>query len=149
MSTSLHLCTPDDAQRLQSLVAAFHTEFQIERDEAQQEAALAPLLDGSPHGAVWLLGLPRAPVGYVVVTFGWSLELGGLDGTISELYVRPAVRKRGIASEALNALSKTLAASGLKALHLTVDDTNESAQRFFRRNHYEHRDGLVAMSRQF
>lgn len=147
--TNLHLCTPDDAPRLLPLIAAFHAEFGLDLDDAHREAAVMPLLQGSPHGAAWLLGPARAPVGYVIVCFGWAIELGGLDGFVDEIYIRPPVRGRGIASEALAALSKELAANGMKALHLEVDRDDESAQRFYQRNGYELRDRYALMSRYF
>lgn len=143
----LHLATPDDLPRLLPMVAALHEGEGYGTDDAHREAALAPLLDGSPHGAVWLIGPRMAPVGYVVVTFGWSIEFGGLDGIVDEVFIRPAVRGRGMATEALNALCKALAQSGVKALHLEVDRTNADACRLYSRCKFEARDSYMLMSR--
>ncbi|KPP87260.1 MAG: putative acetyltransferase [Rhodobacteraceae bacterium HLUCCA08] len=147
--TQLHLCTPDDLPRLMPLVAAFHAEYGLDLDDAHREAALMPLLEGSPHGAAWLIGPARAPVGYVVACFGWAIELGGLDGFVDELYIRPAVRGRGLASEALGALGTQLAGHGLKAFHLEVDRDDVKAQGFYKRLGYELRDRYALMSRYF
>ena len=92
----LHLATPEDTDSLLPLVAAFHGEMGYDTDTAHHMAAVKPLLNGSPHGAIWLVGPRRAPVGYVVISFGWSVEYGGLDGIVDEIYVRSAVRGRGI-----------------------------------------------------
>lgn len=144
---SLHLAAPDDLTRLLPLVAAFHTEMGIERDDTVREAALAPLLAGSPHGAVWLIGPRKAPVGYIALSFGWSLEFGGLDAMVDELYIRPAVRQRGMGSEALNALAKGLKESGVRALHLEVSHDDDATRRFYRRARFHERDGFMLMSR--
>ena len=53
------------------MVAAFHAEAGIAQDDAGRRAALAPLLEGSPYGAVYLIGPARAPVGYLAVCFTW------------------------------------------------------------------------------
>ena len=39
-----------------------------------------------------------------------------MDGVIDEIYVRPAIRNRGIASEVLSTLPKALADAGIKTL---------------------------------
>mmetsp|Transcript_6985 Transcript_6985/g.11259 ORF Transcript_6985/g.11259 Transcript_6985/m.11259 type:complete len:110 (-) Transcript_6985:2382-2711(-) len=106
-----------------------------------------PLLDGIPHGAAYLIGPPRAPIGYIVVTFGWSVEFGGMDGFVDELYVRPGVRGRGIASEVLISLPRALAGAGLKALHLEVGAANENAARIYSRAGFRLRDGYHLMTR--
>ena len=97
MSAALTLAGPDHLDALDRLVAAFHLEVGIEADEAQRRAAIAPPLEGIPHGAAYLIGPERAPIGYIVISFGWSMEFGGLDGMIDELYIRPGVRGRGVA----------------------------------------------------
>ena len=104
MTRILHLATSADLDRLEPMVAAYHGEEGIESSADQRRAALEPLLDGSPHGAVWMIGPKMSPVGYVAVSFGWSIELGGLDGVLDEFWIREKVRGRGMGSEALAAL---------------------------------------------
>lgn len=147
MSAALHLAGPDDIDRLLPLVAAFHAEQGIEQGDDTRRTALKPLLDGSPHGAVYIIGPARAPIGYIVLTFGWSLEFGGLDGFVDELWVRPAVRGRGIATEVLTELPRALAGAGLTALHLEVDRDNAAARRLYARSGFQPRDRYMLMSR--
>jgi ribosomal protein S18 acetylase RimI-like enzyme len=147
MSAALTLATPDHLERLLALITAFHAEQDIEMSADARAAGFAPLLDGIPHGCAYLIGPPRAPIGYVVVTFGWSVEFGGLDAIIDELYVRPGVRGRGIASEALLALPRALSAGGVKAIHLEVDRDNAAAVALYRRAGFAPRDRYMFMSR--
>lgn len=140
MSQLLHLATEADLERLLPMVAAYHAFEGIGSDDAHREAAIRPLLEGSPHGAIWLIGPKIAPVGYICVSFGWSLELGGLDGMIDELWVREKVRGRGMGSEALSALQKTLQAAGVRALSLEVAESNEKAVRIYARAGFQARD---------
>jgi ribosomal protein S18 acetylase RimI-like enzyme len=144
---SLHLATPEDLPKLLPLVAAFHDHQGFQTSPEHQHDAILPLLQGSPHGAVWLIGPRRAPVGYVVVSFGWSVEYGGMDAIIDEIYVRNAVRKRGMGSEALNGLAKALKDGGIRALHLETDLDNETLKRFYQRAKFVTRDGYASMSR--
>ena len=129
MSQLLHLAAPDDFDRLSGMVAAFHGEVGIESTEELRTRALMPLLEGSPLGAIWMIGPKMAPVGYVCVSFGWSIELGGMDGVIDELWIREKVRRRGMGGEALAALQTSLGEAGVKALHL--EKIGDSASRLY------------------
>ncbi|WP_299145810.1 N-acetyltransferase [uncultured Tateyamaria sp.] len=149
MSAALTLATSEHAEKLLPLVAAFHAEAGIEQTDELRAQAILPLLDGIPHGAAYLIGPPRAPIGYIVVTFGWSVEFGGMDGFIDELFVRPGVRGRGIASEVMLTLPRALAGAGLQALHLEVDANDAGAQRIYTRAGFRMRDGYHLMTRHF
>ncbi|MFY2824905.1 GNAT family N-acetyltransferase [Ruegeria sp. MALMAid1280] len=147
MSAALKLARPSDLDRLMGLVTAFHAETGIEQDIDQTRNALAPLLEGIPHGCIYLIGPGRAPLGYIVLTFGWSVEFGGMDGFVDEIYIRPAVRGRGIATEVLLDLPKALAGAGLTALHLEVDRSNEVTQKLYLRTGFRPRERYMLMSR--
>ncbi|WP_170599587.1 GNAT family N-acetyltransferase [Ruegeria arenilitoris] len=147
MSAALRLARPEDLDRLMGLVAAFHAEAGIEQDPDQRRDALTPLLEGIPHGCIYLIGPSRAPLGYIILTFGWSVEFGGMDGFVDEIYIRPAIRGRGIATEVLLDLPKALAGAGLTALHLEVDRTNEAAHKLYLRTGFKPRDRYMLMSK--
>jgi hypothetical protein len=106
---SLHLAQAEDIDRLMGLALAHHEELGQDSTPEALAAALEPLLTGVPHGAAWLIGPRRAPVGYVAVSFGWCIAHGGLEARVDELFIRPAVRGRGMAREALLALGKRCA----------------------------------------
>ncbi|SFD43755.1 GNAT family N-acetyltransferase [Roseivivax sediminis] len=144
---SLHLAGPEDAPKLLPMVAAFHAESGFDTDADHQESAIAPLLEGSPHGAVWLIGPRKAPVGYIVVTFGWSVEFGGLDAIIDEVYVRAAVRGRGMGSDALEGIAKALREAGVRALHLEADRSDTQLHSFYARARFKPREDYMYMTR--
>ncbi len=145
--TSLNIAKSEDFDRLLPLVSAFHTEAGITLDDTARRDAVMPLLDGSPHGVIYLIGPARAPIGYIAIGFGWSIEFAGMDGFIDEFYIRPGVRGRGIGSEVLLNLPKALANAGLKALHLEVLHSNERAQKLYQRRQFEPRQDYMLMTR--
>jgi ribosomal protein S18 acetylase RimI-like enzyme len=147
--TALHLAGPQDAERLIPMIAAFHAERGIAQSVEARAEALGPLLEGSPYGVAYLVGPARAPIGYVVISFGWSLEMGGMDGFLDEIYIRPGVRGRGIGSEVLQNLPKALAGAGLKALHLEARRDDPRIDGFYRRNKFEARTDHLLMTRRF
>jgi ribosomal protein S18 acetylase RimI-like enzyme len=145
--TQLTLAKPDHLQTLLRLAADYHEEHGMAQDAAARSGALGPLLEGSPHGAVYLAGPVRAPIGYVVITFGWSVASGGLDGFVDEIYVRPGVRGRGIGTELLHSVPRTLARAGLRAIHLHVDRDDARARRLYGRAGFQPREDAMLMSR--
>ncbi|GKY87544.1 GNAT family N-acetyltransferase [Sinisalibacter aestuarii] len=144
--TALHLARPDDLEKLLPLVAAYHATEGIVQDEASRRAALMPLLDGVPQGAVWLIGPRAAPLGYIAIGTGWSIELGGMDAFIDEFFIRENLRGRGIGTEALSALAQALKAQGVVALHLEVGRDNAAARSIYQRLGFAPRDGFSLMT---
>lgn len=128
------------------MIAAFHAMAGTETAEAERRAALVPLLEGSPHGAVWLIGPRMAPVGYAAVSFGWSLAPGGLVAVLDEIWIREKIRGRGMGSEALAALRNALAGAGVRAVHLELAEGNAGAERLCERAGFRRRGVLMAWS---
>ena len=133
MTSAIHLAGPADLPRITSLMARYHEEAGLPYDAAHRETVTSPLLDGSPLGAVWLIGPARAPLGYILVSFGWSVKDGGMVGWLEEIFIRPSVRKRGIGTESLHAVTVSLRDAGMTALHARLNANNEAAARFCRR----------------
>ncbi len=124
-----------------ALVERLHEETGEPLDPVARSAAIAPLLEGSPYGAVYLLGPRKAPVGYMVISFGWDLALGGPSTWIEDIYVRQNVRGRGIASEALTSLGRSLAQAGVKVIQTCIRaDTSALVQQMFERAGYVPRE---------
>ena len=143
---SLHLAGPDDIEKLLPMVAALHEETGVPSNDDHRREAVVPLLEGAPHGAIWLIGPRRAPVGYICVSFGWSIEFGGLEGRIIEVFVRHAVRGRGMGTEAVYDIAKALKQGGVNALHLQVAPEDERNRRLFARAHFVERTDELLMT---
>ncbi|MBJ3763474.1 GNAT family N-acetyltransferase [Maribius pontilimi] len=131
MSAKLRLAAPDDLPKLDKLMAACHAELKIKLDDDARTMALSPLLDGQVPGAAYLIGPPSSPVGYVLLRFGYSVQDGGMVARIDELFIRPPVRGREMASEALRSVAKTLRAGGIASLQADLPDG--APEKLFRR----------------
>ncbi len=143
----LHLATADDRDRLLAMVEKFHAWGGLQTPAEAREAAIDLLLSGEVQAAAWLIGPARAPVGYIVVSFGFSIELGGRDAFIDEFYIRENVRGRGMGSQCLQTLMPQLRDMGIKALHMEVDHDNPKAAKLYRRAGFKARDEYYLMTR--
>ena len=109
-------------------------------DAARVEPALRPLLDGDELGVVHLVEEEGWALGYAVVTWGYSLESGGRDALIDEIYVRD--RGEGVGSSLLAAILEDVKARGLTRLTLETENDNEGARRFYTRHGFLAEDSL-------
>jgi GNAT superfamily N-acetyltransferase len=74
--------------------------------------------------------------GYLALTFGFSLEFGGRDAFVDELFVEPSSRGAGLGTAALVAAESACREAGVSALHLEVDHVNERARALYARSGY-------------
>lgn len=132
---------PADLDQLVQLVREFCAVDRHPFDEARVRAALAPLLADDRHGVVWLIG---DAAGYAVVTWGYSIESGGREGLLDEVFVRE--RGRGTGRLALDAVIEACRAEGVRRLFLETEAHNVHARRFYARNGFD-ADDSVWMSR--
>ncbi|MHC0053089.1 GNAT family N-acetyltransferase [Actibacterium sp. D379-3] len=144
----LTLAGPDDIDRLLPLVAAYHAFEGIARTDEQRRAVLDLLYAEDIQAAIWLIGPQRAPVGYIAVAFGFSIELGGREAFIDEFFIREAVRGRGMGSQVLQILLPMLRQMGIRAVHMEVSHDNADAARLYQRAGFRARSKYHLMTRE-
>jgi ribosomal protein S18 acetylase RimI-like enzyme len=109
-------------------------------DSLRARAALRELVNDPSRGTVWLICDGDVPVGYLSLTFGYSLEFHGRDAFIDELYIRPTHRGRGWGTRAMGHAETVALAANVRAVHLEVGRTNIGAQAFYRKAGYADHD---------
>jgi diamine N-acetyltransferase len=112
----------------------------LDEDDGQDQTSLDPdasratllaLVRDSSLGQIWLVCVGETVVGYLALTFGYSLEFGGRDAYIDELFIAAAHRRRGLGHRALAFAESVALALGIRAVHLEVKRGNESARRLY------------------
>jgi len=133
METTFRAATAADADALLAMMRALNEHDGTPFDEPSARAALAELLADDTLGVARLILLGGETAGYVVVTFGFSLEFGGRDAFVDELFVKEEFRGRGAGKAALGFAAEVCRARGVRALHLEVERQNTAAQSVYRR----------------
>ena len=123
----------DDITALVDLMADFYAESEYSLPRAIAAQAFSTLLADPRLGRVLILGVDGTPVGYVVVTFGFSMEYGGLRGFVDDFFVKPEARDQGVGSAALQAVRDICADLGVRALLVETDPESDSARRLYER----------------
>ena len=148
MTAVLTLSSIGDLGKVAPLVAAFHAEEALTTSEPQRIAAVTHRLEGTPLGSLYLNGPRVKPIGYVVVSHGFSIEFGGPNAFIDKIYICTPVRGKGIGVESLLQICKIVEAGGTKAVHLEVDQTNTVAQRLYSRGDFDLLSNYNLMSKE-
>ncbi len=133
MAPSFRLAEPSDADTLVEMMRDFNTHERIAFDEGEVREVLAQLLAHDSYGLVSLILLGGEVAGYVVITFGFSIEFRGRDALIDELFLKDEFRGRGLGSAALRFAEDICRERGIRALHLEVDRGNTVAQSVYSR----------------
>ncbi len=132
----LRLATRADVATLLAMMADFNRSEGISFDRPAFKRALARLLRDPSFGFVGLFVQSGKPIGYAVLTYGFDLEWGGRDSLLTEIYLLPEWRRRGLGAAGLRLLEKRARACGAKAVSLAVRPENAAAVSLYRRAGY-------------
>ncbi|HEY0083936.1 MAG TPA: GNAT family N-acetyltransferase [Pyrinomonadaceae bacterium] len=147
-----------DADELVELMREFYAFEHIAFDEGAARRALRQILRDGVLGVIYLIraaaheAQEQAQVveqaheeqvevaGYLVITFGFSLEFHGRDAFVDELFLRERFRGRGIGRACVEFAAEVCRAKGIAALHLEVERANTRAQALYRRSGFRDHD---------
>jgi ribosomal protein S18 acetylase RimI-like enzyme len=112
-------------------------------DDEKVRRALAKILNDTSIGRVWLLQDGSEAIGYIVLTFGYSLEAGGRDALIDEVYIRESHRGQGLGRKVIHFVEGVCSSLGIQVLNLEVERRNTAAQSFYRKVGFEDQDSYL------
>lgn len=107
-------------------------------NEARLRPALEPLLEDDRFGVVWLIGQPIG--GYAIVTWSYSLESGGREALLDEIFV--GERGHGVGSAAMQVILDDVAARGIGKMFLETELRNTRARDFYTRAGFDTDDSI-------
>lgn len=119
--------TIDDLDVLVQLMQQFYVEEQLLFCPQQARNSAEEILSHPAFGTVLFLQLNGKVAGYVIATFGYSLEFGGRFVLVDELYIKVDARGKGEGKRALVAVEAWAATQGVKTLRIEVNDHNKKA----------------------
>jgi GNAT superfamily N-acetyltransferase len=99
--------------------------------------SFAQLFDDPRLGVVWLLEEDGAAEGYLVVTFGFSMEFGGTRAFVDDFFVRPSSRGKGLGAAALKVVCKDCSDRGVRALLVETGPDDHPARTLYAREGFE------------
>ncbi|AUT03164.1 GNAT family N-acetyltransferase [Nostoc sp. CENA543] len=116
---------------LQFIQKLYEVDGSIAFNAVVARQALIPLLSDESIGRIWLIQNQNYSIGYVILTFSYSLEYGGKDAFIDEFYIDTVYQRQGIGKQTIKFLEEVCISFNVQALHLEVEKENTSAQSFY------------------
>ena len=117
---------PSDLSTLLALQREFYAGENLPHTPAVANAT-THLLDDDSLGQIILIHTNTTPVGYLVLTHGYSLERAGRIALLDELFILPAHRNQGLGKAAIAHAIDLAKENHCHSLHLEADHKNTRA----------------------
>ena len=125
------------------MVGAYYRLDRIRFERRTIAGALGTLLHQPALGRVWVAQSRTRLVAYLVLTFNYDLEFGGLEGIITELYVEARWRRFNIGRQLIDLARSFCHKSGVDTLELQVSRDNRNARAFYKSLGFREFDRVV------
>jgi ribosomal protein S18 acetylase RimI-like enzyme len=132
MASLTRSATLGDIPALVEMMQEFYAEADYPLDRQWAAASFSALLQDDALGAAWVIVHHSEPAGYVVLTVRFSMEYGGLEAFIDDLFIRPECRRQGLGRAALRALFDECERRKVLAVHVEVGHDNVAAKALYR-----------------
>ena len=106
-------------------------------NEARATAAFGPLLEDDRWGVVWIFD---DSAGYAVVVWGWSIEAGGFEAVLDEIFV--VRRGEGTGAALIEHVLAQGRTSGLARIFLETESRNDRVRPFYARHGFTTDDSI-------
>jgi GNAT superfamily N-acetyltransferase len=136
---------PADLAALTDLVRAYHAYDRHPFDEPVIVAALKQLCEGTAYARCFFIHLGAERIGYVSASYGFSIEVGGLDFFLDEFFLEEAWRGRGLGRVLLAMIEAEVKRLGGIRLCLEAELHNPRAAQLYATSGYvEHERRLLS-----
>ena len=142
-SPSFRLAAPGDRALLDAMIREYYVHDRHPIDDAIIASALDGALAPNHHIRIWVIEVDGEAAGYIAVAIGFTIEAGGNDGFLDELYLREAFRGQGIGRKAVEFAIAACPSLGIRRLSLEVERHNARAKRLYEDIGFEAHDRIL------
>jgi diamine N-acetyltransferase len=114
MQPQLRIATTSDLTLLVDFMRQFYAIDKYSFDAPIARQVMQQIVEDDSLGRVWLIDYAGVVIGYVVLTFGFSLEYRGRDAFIDELFLLDAYRGQGLGAQILQFVLDACPALGIE-----------------------------------
>jgi ribosomal protein S18 acetylase RimI-like enzyme len=137
----IELSLSDTDQLLPLIEAYWLHDTIVGYEPSRLRRQLSEFLSEPAYGCGWLATCSKIAVGYLLCSFVYSFEHGGLTAEIDELFVAAPYRRQGIGQALVGRAKPELAGRGCHYLQMQVADDNAEAQGFYTRRGFKPKGG--------
>jgi GNAT superfamily N-acetyltransferase len=140
MEPSFRIATDSDVDLLLQMMREYYAFVHHPFDLEKARTALTGLLGDPALGRGGLVCAGETVVGYIVLTFGCSLELLGRDAFVDEFFLLESCRGQGWGRKTMEFVEQAARTLEVHAIHLEVTRHNLGAQHFYPKLGFEDRE---------
>lgn len=129
---SIREANEEELELVVSFIKDFYAIDNYRFNEEIVRAAVQQMLIDASLGRVYIIEFESLAIGYIMLTFSFSIEFKGRDAFIDEFYIGKEYRNRGYGKQTLALVFEQCARLGVNALHLEVERNNMRAQALYR-----------------
>lgn len=133
MEVTFKTATNSDRNLLLTLTKEFYQIEHLTYNVEVLNKCFAEIFTSDNLAIIWIIYANLEPAGYLVLTFGYSLEFHGRDALIDEFYIRENYRSLGIGKQSLEFVITACKNAGIKAVHLEVSHENNRAKTIYQK----------------
>lgn len=133
LDPAIRLLRENDVDEVVAMMRVYYADDRYPFDEGTARGAVRGFLAEPARGRLWVFDAGDEAAGYFALTLGYSLEYGGRDAFLDELYVRPRYRGRGLGTRALATVKSAARELGVRALHLEVGRARPEVMAMYRK----------------
>lgn len=135
----------EDSEALVRLMGAMQEDdpWSVAFDAGRARRTVELMLTNPYFGIIWLIEEAGRVVGYIVLSWDFSLEYGGRNAWVDEFYIERAVRGKGLGARVLAEFEKEARAAGATAVHLEVNEGNRAIELYRRAGYVDHQRYLM------
>lgn len=143
MEISFKIATNTDINLILTMMEEFYKLEHIPFNNQIATRCLEEIVSDDRLAKIWLICADEEPVGYVVLTFGYSIEFHGRDALVDELYIRENYRSQGIGTQTLEFVKTVCQSLGIAAVHLVVAYENKKAKSVYQKMGFVEHDRYI------
>ncbi|MGB1724030.1 MAG: GNAT family N-acetyltransferase [Ilumatobacteraceae bacterium] len=140
VQAEIRLAQPADRAAVLGLMEDFCGVEGKRFDVAIARAGLDPLLESDRYGAVLVAVEDGVVSAYAVVCWSWSVEIGGAEACLDEIYVTR--RGGGVGSALIDAVRELCLERGMRRIFLETEAPNDAARRLYARHGFTAEDSI-------
>jgi GNAT superfamily N-acetyltransferase len=111
--------------------------------ESRAREAVELMLRNPSYGQGWFIEDEGRRVGYIILSFDYSLEYGGRNAWVDEFFIERESRGHGLGAHALEFFEQAAHEAGATAIHLEVNEGNRAIGLYRRRGFEDHHRYLM------
>ncbi len=143
MIVTLREAERPDIPLLTQFMQKYYEYDRLNYDESVATKALEEFLSRRSSGRIWLILCDSIEIGYVVLSYIYSLEFHGSTAFVDELFIMDGYRRRGVGKRVLDLVADFCTGEGIHAVRLEVEMSNTAAQKFYEKFRFVRHDRFI------